>query len=161
MMEKAIELYALENYDFRPVPGHEGGRNLVYICSLNGENRYVLRISALDDRTEEDYLAETEFVRYLARNGAPVADVIPSVRGKAVEFMEQDEKNVFFTLFEYAKGILLSDNGYRYREGASLDEYSIIPERHWGPFTGCPNSTDRFIAERRFPRNILRSISAA
>ena len=84
MTEKAIELYALEDFDLRPVPGHEGGRNLVYICSLNGENRYVLRISALGDRTEEEYLAETEFIRYLARNGAPVADVISSVRGNPV-----------------------------------------------------------------------------
>ena len=123
MTEKARRLYALDNYELRPVPGHEGGRNLVYICSLNGQKKYVLRVSALGDRTEEDYLAETEFIRYLARNGAPVADVIPSVRGKLVERVEQDETTVFLSLFEYAKGMLLSDNGYRYREGASLDEY--------------------------------------
>ena len=123
MTEKARKLYALDNYELRPVPGHEGGRNLVYICSLNGEKRYVLRISALGDRTEEEYLAETEFVRYLARNGAPVADVIPSVRGKTVERMEQDGTTVFITLFACAKGMLLSDNGYRYREGAPLEEY--------------------------------------
>ena len=123
MTKKAKELYALDNYELRPVPGHEGGRNLVYICSRNGEKKYVLRISALGDRTEEDYLAETEFVRYLARNGAPVADLIPSVRGKTVESIEQDGKTVFIVLFEYAKGMLLSDNGYRYREGAPLEEY--------------------------------------
>jgi Ser/Thr protein kinase RdoA (MazF antagonist) len=123
MTEKAIELYALEDFDLRPVPGHEGGRNLVYICRQNGEKKYVLRISALGDRTEEEYLAETEFVRYLAWSGAPVADVIPSIHGKLVERMEQDGKTVFVTLFEYAKGMLLSDNGYRYREGAPLEEY--------------------------------------
>ena len=123
MTEKAQKLYALDNFELRPVPGHEGGRNLVYICSLNGEKRYVLRISALGDRTEEDYLAETEFIRYLALSGAPVADVIPSVRGKLVERTEQDGITVFMALFEYAKGMLLSDNGYRYREGAPLEEY--------------------------------------
>lgn len=123
MTEKAIELYALEDYDLRLVADHEGGRNLVYICSLQGEKKYVLRISALGDRTEEDYLAETEFIRYLARNGAPVADVIPSVNGKTVECVEQDGKKICVTLFEYAKGTLLSDNGYRYREGAPLEEY--------------------------------------
>ena len=111
MTEKAKKWYALDNYELRPVPGHEGGRNLVYICSLNGEKKYVLRISALGDRTEEDYLAETEFVRYLARNGAPVTDVIPSVRGKLVERMEQDGATAFVSLFEYAKGMLLSVNG--------------------------------------------------
>ena len=121
--ENAKALYALESYELRPVPGHEGGRNLVYICSLKGEKRSVLRISATGDRTEEEYLAETEFVRYLARNGAPVADVIPSVSGKLVECMEQDGKKVYVSLFEYAKGMLLSDNGYRYREGAPLEEY--------------------------------------
>ena len=123
MLKQAKLLFALEDCTFAPVSGHEGGRNLVYICSLNGEKKYVLRISALGDRTEEEYLAETEFVRYLARNGAPVADVIPSVRGKLTERIVQNETTVFITLFEYAKGILLSDNGYRYREGASLDEY--------------------------------------
>ena len=123
MTEKAQKLYALDDFELRPVPGHEGGRNLVYICSRDGENRYVLRCSALGDRTEEDYLAETEFIRYLARNGAPVADVIPSVRGKLVESIKQDETTVYISLFEYAKGMLLSDNGYRYREGAPLEEY--------------------------------------
>ena len=52
MTEKAKRLYALDGFELRPVPGHEGGRNLVYICSLNGEKKYVLRISALGDRTE-------------------------------------------------------------------------------------------------------------
>ena len=123
MTEKAKALYLLNGYEFHPIPGHEGGRNLVYVCSLNGEKRYVLRISALGDRTEEDYLAETEFIRYLARNGAPVADVIPSVSGKLLECIEQDGNRVYISLFEYAKGMLLSDNGYRYREGAPLEEY--------------------------------------
>ena len=121
--EKAKKLYALDGFELRPVPGHEGGRNLVYICSRDGENRYVLRISALGDRTEGDYLAETEFVRYLAGNGAPVADVIPSARGKLVERIEEDGTTAYVSLFEYAKGMLLSDNGYRYREGAPLEEY--------------------------------------
>ena len=123
MTGKAIELYALQNDEIVPVPGHEGGRNLVYICRRNGVNRYVLRISALGDRTVEDYLAETEFIRYLAENGAPVADVIPSVNGKLVERVEQDGITAFVSLFEYAKGMLLYDNGYRYREGAPLEEY--------------------------------------
>ena len=121
--EKAQKLYALDGFVLRPAAGHEGGRNLVYVCSMNGENRYVLRISALGDRTEEDYLAETEFVRYLAANSAPVADVIPSVRGKLVEILEQDGQKAFASLFAYAKGTLLSDRGYRYREGAPLEEY--------------------------------------
>jgi Ser/Thr protein kinase RdoA (MazF antagonist) len=155
--EKARKLYALDNFELCPVPGHEGGRNLVYICSLKGEKRYVLRISALGDRTEEDYLAETEFIRYLARNGGPVADVIPSVRGKLVERMEQDGTTVFIALFEYAKGILMSDNGYRYREGAPLEEYFYNTgkalgaihrlSRHYRPVYRRESFSDKYTAE--------------
>lgn len=122
-LEQAICLYALEGCTFTPVSGHEGGRNRIVTVSRNGEKQYVLRISALGDRSETDYLAETEFVRFLAENGAPVADVIPSVHGRLVERMEVDGKAVYVSLFAYAKGMLLADNGYRYREGAPLSEY--------------------------------------
>ena len=70
---------------FKPVSCHEGGRNRIMIVSRDGEKKYVLRISDTGDRSENEYLAETEFVRFLAENGAPVADVIPSVRGRLVE----------------------------------------------------------------------------
>ena len=121
--EKARGLYPLDGYEFCPVSGHEGGRNLICICRKDGENRYVLRVSATGDRSGEEYLAETEFIRYLARNGAPVADVIPSVYGRLAECLEADGKQIFVSLFAYAKGTLLCDNGYRYREGAPLEEY--------------------------------------
>ena len=123
LLEAAQALYPLEGHEFVPVPGHEGGRNLIYVCRRDGENRCVLRVSALEDRTEEDYLAETEFVRYLARNGAPVADVLPSTNGRLVERVEWAGKRHFLCLFAYAPGMLLYDNGYRYREGAPLSEY--------------------------------------
>ncbi len=123
ILEKTQKLYDLEGCTFTPVSGHEGGRNRIVIVSRNGEKQYVLRFSVLGDRTEKDYLAETEFVRFLAENGAPVADVIPSVRGRLVERMEADGKAVYVSLFAYAKGMLLADNGYRYREGAPLGEY--------------------------------------
>ena len=123
IVEKAKALYRLEDCETSPVPGHEGGRNLLVICRRDGENRYVLRVSALADRTEEDYLAETEFIHYLALNGAPVADVIPSAGGRTVECLEEDGKKIYLSLFEYAGGMLMADNGYRYREGAPLEEY--------------------------------------
>ena len=133
-LEQAIKLFSLWNFDFREVEGHEGGRNRIFICSKGGEKKFVLRISATGDRRENDYLAEVEFVRYLAENGAPVADVIPSVNGKLVEVIDGDcadsgatgvggVASVFISLFEYAKGMLLCDNAYRYREGAPLSEY--------------------------------------
>ena len=123
ILEKAKQLYALEGCTFTPVSGHEGGRNRIVTVSRNGEKKYVLRISALGDRTEEDYLAETAFVRFLADHGAPVAAVIPSIRGRLVERLEADGKAAYVSLFAYAKGMLIADNGYRYREGAPLSEY--------------------------------------
>ena len=122
ILNQAKELYELNGYELYAVPGHEGGRNEIYICTLGGEKKYVLRISATGDRTEENYLAETEFVHYLAANGASVADVIPSKNGRLVENIVTKNATVFVSLFEYAKGMLLSDNGYRYREGAPLTE---------------------------------------
>ena len=123
ILEVARELFLLEDYDCIQVAGHEGGRNLVYVCSQKGERKYVLRISILGDRKETDYLAETEFVRYLAEKGAPVADVIPSGHGKLVECVEAGEEMCYISLFAYAKGMLICDNGYRYRDGAPLEEY--------------------------------------
>ena len=120
---KAVNLFSLKDYDSHELEGHEGGRNQIFICSKDGEKRFVLRISATGDRTEKDYLAETEFVHYLAENGASVADVIPSVNGKLVETVEDDGNQIFISLFEYAKGMLLCDNAYRYREGVPLEEY--------------------------------------
>ncbi len=115
--------YNLKEHDLKAVPGHEGGRNLVYICYKDAEPEYVLRLSMTGDRRAEDYLAEAEFVHYLAENSAPVADVIPSVNKKYVESFMHDKTECFAMLFKYAKGMLISDNGYRYREGAPLEEY--------------------------------------
>ena len=123
LLKIATALYGLDGYELSPVEGHEGGRNSIYICRKDGENKYALRISATGDRTEEEYLAETEFVHYLAENGAPAADVIPSVNGRLVECAEENGQKTWLVLFAYAKGILLYRNGYRYREGAPLSEY--------------------------------------
>ena len=123
ILEQVKALYPLKDCTFTEVSGHEGGRNQIVIVSRDGDKQYVLRISALGDRSETDYLAETEFVRFLAEHGAPVADVSPSVQGRLVECLEADGEVVYVSLFAYAKGMLLADNGYRYREGAPLSEY--------------------------------------
>jgi len=127
MLRKILDFsrnaYNLDSYEFKRVSGHDGGRNIVFVCSQNGKNRFVQRVSPLGDREEKDYLAEVEFVHYLAQNGAPVADVIPSVNDKFVESIDCDGTTYYISLFACAKGMLISDNGYRYREGAPLSEY--------------------------------------
>ena len=123
ILEQTKHLYDLADCSFTIVPGHEGGRNRIFIVSSDGIKRFVLRISDIGDRNENEYLAETEFVHFLAENAAPVADVIPSVLGRLVERIETDGKEAYVSLFAYAQGMLLADNGYRYREGEPLDEY--------------------------------------
>lgn len=121
--ENVKSLFGIEEYELSKVSGHEGGRNLIYMCKRNGSPEYVLRFSMLGDRTKDDYLAEAEFMHYLAENGAPVTDVIPSSNGNLVEVFSRDGKEFFVMLFSYARGMLISDNGYRYRDGAPLEEY--------------------------------------
>ena len=122
-LENAKNLYGLKEYELSRAPGHEGGRNQIYICKRNGIPEYVLRFSVLGDRKKNDYLAEAEFVHYLAEAGAPVAAVIPSLNQNLVESFSADGKECFVMLFSFAKGMLISDNGYRYRDGAPLKEY--------------------------------------
>ena len=123
ILEQAKHIFALGGCILTPTSSHEGGRNRIFIVSRDGIKQYVLRISDIGDRSEAEYLAETEFVRFLAENGAPVAGVIPSVQGRLVECIEADDETVYVSMFDYAKGILLADNGYRYREGSPLNEY--------------------------------------
>lgn len=149
ILEHAKHLYSLDECNFTPVSGHEGGRNRIFICSKDGEKKFVLRISATGDRTENDYLAETDFVHYLAENGAPVADVIPSASGKLVEVIDGGAAPVFISLFEYAKGMLLVDNGYRYREGAPLSEYFFNTGKTLGKIHALSKNFEPVAAHRR------------
>lgn len=118
LLDDVSKLFGIPNGDIEALSGHEGGRNRIYRCSKG-----IIRISELDDRTFEDYLAETEFIHYLALNGAPVADVQSSVSGNFVEQLEENGRKLYVSLFHYAKGMLLAENGYRYRENAPLSEY--------------------------------------
>ena len=162
ILEQAVKLFSLEDYDCHEIEGHEGGRNRIFICSKDGEKKFVLRISKTGDRTENDYLAEVEFVRYLAENGAPVADVIPSVNGKLVEVIDGDEVGtdsgaivngvaapLFLSLFEYAKGMLLADNAYRYREEAPLSEYFFNTGKTLGKIHALSKNFEPVAAHRR------------
>ena len=158
LIETSKKLYNLTDLDCREVEGHEGGRNKIFVCSKGGEKKFVLRISATGDRTENDYLAETEFVHYLAVNGAPVVDVIPSAGGKFVEVIDEADSvaagddgaaPVFISLFEYAKGMLLADNAYRYREGAPLSEYFFNTGKTLGKIHALSKNFEPVAAHRR------------
>lgn len=120
---QATSFYNLANFEIHEVAGHYGGRNHIFVCSLNKKNKFVLRVSDLIDRSIDDYYAEIEFINYLAKNGAPVANVLPSNNQKYVEIVDIDGHKFYISLFAYAEGMLICDNGYRYRNGAPLEEY--------------------------------------
>lgn len=118
VLSKAAELYGFDCAAAKEVPGHEGGRNLVFMIGTDA----VLRVSTLSDRSIEDYKAEIEYVHFLAQGGADAADSIPSVNGNRIEMI--NGKAV--TMFETAKGEQIADHGYRYIDGVPIDEYFFL-----------------------------------
>lgn len=120
LLSRLNELYDLNGCNPEPIAAHKGGRNLVLQTS---DPRRIIRISHTEDRAAGDYLAETEYVDYLRKNGAPVAGVIRSRRGNLVETICLGPSILYVSMFEYAPGDLLVDHNYQYREGAPLKEY--------------------------------------
>ena len=119
VLRAASALYHFDVRDAVAFPRHTGGRNIVYRLDA----ARVLRVSKLRDRTPEDYLAETEYIHYLAANGAPVTDVLPSVNGRNVEMIAEGEDRFAVSVFQTAQGDQIAAHGYQYREGAPLEEY--------------------------------------
>ncbi|MHA6481701.1 phosphotransferase enzyme family protein [Paenibacillus sp. strain BS8-2] len=123
LLTKVSELFELEGYELQLVPGHDGGRNVVYSCEKEGESAKILRIAYLCDRSFEDIQGEVEYIRYLFEHGGSVSDVVASWKGALVEEIAYNDHIFFVCLFEKAKGTMLADNHYRYREGVPITEY--------------------------------------
>ena len=95
----------------------------MYNC-VNPENdAKILRITFWSDRSKEDLLSETEYIRYLHNNGGSVANVLESRHGNLFEEIPHTGHTFFACLFEKAKGVRLPDNNYRYRDGTPITEY--------------------------------------
>jgi Ser/Thr protein kinase RdoA (MazF antagonist) len=117
------ELYRLDGYETKPIKAHTGGRNVVYTCEKEGVGAKILRIAFLNDRSREDFLAEVEYILYLFENGGSVSNVISSEKGHLVEEITHNNHTFFVCLFEKARGKMLVENNYRYREGVPITEY--------------------------------------
>ncbi|WP_242655202.1 phosphotransferase enzyme family protein [Clostridium cellulovorans] len=117
------EIYGLEGYEITLVKGHDGGRNVIYSCEKEGVNAKILRIAFLNDRSREDFLAEVEYIRYLFEYGGSVANVVSSKSGKLLEEITHNNHTFFVCLFEKARGKMLVENNYQYREGVPITEY--------------------------------------
>ncbi|MEK5173463.1 phosphotransferase [Heyndrickxia sp. FSL W8-0496] len=123
LLSTISKLYGLEEYRIGLISPHEGGRNIVYICEKEGSKSKILRISYLNDRHLEDYLSELEYIKYLFNHGGSVSNVISSLNGNILEEISYNDQKFFVSLFEKAKGKMLVENNYMYREGAEITEY--------------------------------------
>lgn len=101
---------------------NDGSRNKIFFYK-NLEQDYVLRISDRYDRTLEQIEAEVNFINFLADNGLSVARPVLSENNNFVEKIMIGKSIFFITSFEKAPGQKLSEQGYKYRSGISLDEY--------------------------------------
>ncbi|AZN38996.1 phosphotransferase enzyme family protein [Paenibacillus albus] len=117
------ELYGLDGYEIKAVPAHDGGRNVVYTCEKEGADAKVIRIAFLNDRSREDFLGEAEYIRYLFEHGGSVSNVVNSGQGNLIEEIVHHNHSFFICVFMKARGKLLVDNHYRYREGVPITEY--------------------------------------
>lgn len=124
------ELYELVGYKITLVKAHDGGRNVVYRCEKEGAIAKIIRIAFLDDRNQDDFLAEVEYIRYLYEHGASVSNVISSRNGNLLEEITYDNHIFYICVFERAKGKLLVENSYRYREGFHLPNIFITVVKH-------------------------------
>ncbi|MNO32382.1 Homoserine kinase [compost metagenome] len=123
MLPLISELYGLEGYEIQPVKAHDGGRNVVYTCEKEGASAQIIRIAFLNDRSREDFLGEVEYIRYLFEHGGSVSDVINSRKGNLLEEITHHNHTFFICLFNKAKGKMLVENNYQYREEAPITEY--------------------------------------
>ncbi|MEN1986057.1 phosphotransferase enzyme family protein [Paenibacillus hubeiensis] len=123
MLALGSQLFGLEGYEFLLIQGHQGGRNVVYTCEKEGFDPRILRIAFLPDRSREDFLGEVEYIRYLFEHGGSVSNVVSSKKGNLLEEVTYDDHTFFICLFMKAKGKMLVENHYQYREGAPITEY--------------------------------------
>jgi Ser/Thr protein kinase RdoA (MazF antagonist) len=117
------DLYSLEGYDIKLIQAHDGGRNVVYTCEKEDADAKILRIAFLNDRSREDFLGEVEYIRYLFEHGGSVSDVVNSRKGNLLEEITHNNHTFFICLFNKAKGKMLVENNYQYREDAPITEY--------------------------------------
>lgn len=117
------ELYGLDGYEISLIKAHDGGRNVVYNCEKEGAGTKILRIAFLSDRSREDFLGEVEYIRYLYEHGGSVSNVVNSRKRNLLEEITHNNYTFFVCMFEKARGKMLVENNYRYREGVPITEY--------------------------------------
>jgi Ser/Thr protein kinase RdoA (MazF antagonist) len=131
LLNTAGKLFALDTDQHSRFASFEGCANLVYECRRQ-DIPVILRVSYRPDRSLSQIRAELEYVRYLADHDVKVAVPIPSVNGKDVETLVFDDHPLQLVCFSKGIGMRVPDNGYRYREDVTIEEYF----QNWGAMLG-------------------------
>lgn len=101
ILDKAVELFKIDWINKDSAKGFE---NFIYTVKKT-DIEYVLRFVHSDHRDFNQILAEIEFIDYLHKNGANVAQIIKSKRRKISEKITIDDNSYFTaTMFEMAPG---------------------------------------------------------
>lgn len=124
LLPRIARLYGIEPQELQLYPDYDGCQNIVFFYKKDSAHR-VLRVSFRDDRRPDQILAELDFIRYLHENGARVSPPVESLEGRHLELISSDSCQFAVVSFERAPGHRLPDMGYRYRDGASIDEYYV------------------------------------
>jgi Ser/Thr protein kinase RdoA (MazF antagonist) len=130
-LETAARLFGTSKAALGKFDDYEGCANLVYHYDCEGQPR-VLRLSYRPDRPVEMIQAELHFVEYLAQGGVRVARPVLSNNGHLIEVIPAGEISFVSVAFARGKGMRVPDNGYRYRQGAPIEEYF----QNWGQVLG-------------------------
>lgn len=131
VLQTATGLFGTRPEALRKFDDYEGAANLVYQYEQGGK-ALILRISFREDRSAAQFGAELDFINYLAAHGVRVSRPVPSCNGNLVESIEAEGMTFHTVSFQKGKGMRVPDNGYRYREGAPIEEYF----RNWGSILG-------------------------
>ncbi|MEI7026263.1 phosphotransferase enzyme family protein [Paenibacillus sp. y28] len=121
-VQKAGAYFAEEETAFIPLVSFESG---VYAWMQRGQ-RYVLKLTSRQRRTEAEILGEIDFVRFAAEQGIPVAGAVLSRHGRYVEAVgDEGPEGYWAYAFEWAEG-----------EEIKAQDWGPELYRIWGRTTG-------------------------
>lgn len=131
VLDTAVTLFGTNKNGLKSYASYEGCQNIVYEYESQ-EGPRILRISYRPDRPITQIRSELHFINYLADHGVRVARPVPSQNGNLIEPIQAGGVLFLAVSFVKGKGMRVPDNGYRYREGVSIDEYC----QNWGQTLG-------------------------
>ena len=105
---EAASRFGFDRKRLKPLEGFE---NFIYICEIRGEPR-ILRITHSLHRPQEHIQGEISWVNSMAESGIPVAPALPSLKGRLVEIIPDENSGTYFTAvsFQFAPGVMLDDH---------------------------------------------------